>query len=418
MATHPENSPGEDHGAAAEPPGSVQATDPVALSKWVRQQARDLGFDEVGICPANPLDGPVLDRFQQWLERGYGGEMAYLSDRMDAYHDPEMVLQGAKSIVMMTMNYRTEEPTRLQQGEARVSRYAWGSVDYHDLIHDRMKSLIRRLEVRAPRSRNRGVVDTAPLMERDYARLAGVGWQGKNTLLLNRDRGSNFFLAALLTDLELQYDEPFAADHCGTCTACLDACPTDAFPQPYVLDATRCISYLTIELRSDISKALRPQMGEWLFGCDVCQDVCPWNGKKIVSQLEEKEQAAAGFQPLPGSNPVDLVRLFEMDDDSFRKRFRKTPLWRSKRHGILRNAAISLGAQKHVPAARSLMNGLGDEHALVRSAAAWALGEIGSTGPEIGPQILESLESQLAQEADEPVADEIRAAISRIGQVE
>ena len=354
-------------------------------------------------------------RDREWLAAGFGGEMSYLPDRKDAYHDPNLVLDGAKSIVMLTMNYRTEEPVEVQPGEGRIARYAWGSVDYHDTIHDRLKSLVRQITEQSPRSRNRGVVDTAPLLERDYARLAGIGWQGKNTLLLNRDRGSYFFLAALLTDLELEYDQAFTADHCGTCTACLDACPTDAFPQPYVLDATKCISYLTIELRSDIPAEFRPNMSEWLFGCDVCQDVCPWNGKKqIVSQLEEE---AAAFQPLPGSNPVDLVRLFEMDDDSFRKRFRKTPLWRSKRHGILRNAAISLGAQKHVPAAKSLMNGLGDKHALVRSAAAWALGEIGSTGTEIGPQILESLESQLQQEADALVADEIRSAIGRIGLI-
>ncbi len=403
-----------DANAASPVESPVECESPAARSKWIRNTATELGFDQVGICKADPLDAKILAKMQEWLTAGFGGEMSYLSDRKDAYRDPNLVLDGAKSIVMLTMNYRTEEPAEVQPGEGRIARYAWGSVDYHDTIHDRLKSLVRRIAERAPRSRNRGVVDTAPLLERDYARLAGIGWQGKNTLLLNRDRGSYFFLAALLTDLELEYDHPFETDHCGTCTACLDACPTDAFPEPYVLDATKCISYLTIELRSDIPKEFRPDMGEWLFGCDVCQEVCPWNGKKqIAAHLDV--QPMAEFAPLTGQNPVDLVGLFDLDEDSFRARFRKTPLWRSKRHGILRNAAISLGAQQYVPATSALTKGLQDAHPLVRSASAWALGEIGSAAFKHQDQIKVALESRLEVESLAQVADEIRAAIVQLG---
>ena len=203
-------------------------------------------------------------------------------------------------------------------------------------------------------------------MERDFARLAGLGWIGKHTLLINRERGSWFFLAALLTDLELDYDIPFEADHCGTCTACLDACPTDAFPEPYVLDATKCISYLTIELREMPPTELRSGIGDWLFGCDVCQDVCPWN----KSPAKSKEVA---FEPATSNNPAELIELFSLDDDTFRERFRKTPLWRSRRSGILRNAAIVLGNQQYPEAEKVLINALVDEDPLVRQAVAWAL---------------------------------------------
>ena len=192
------------------------------------------------------------------------------------------------------------------------------------------------LRDRVPEARVRGVVDTAPLLEREFAQLAGLGWVGKNTLLINRHEGSWFFLAALLTDIELVYDASQETDHCGICRACLDACPTAAFPRPYVLDASRCISYLTIELRDAVPDELRPGIGEWVFGCDICQDVCPWNSRSPVSQHAE-------FLPVGDRNPIDLIGLFDLDEAAFRERFRHTPLWRPRRRGILRNAAIVLG---------------------------------------------------------------------------
>ena len=232
------------------------------------------------------------------------------------------------------------------------------------------------------------------------AQLSGLGWIGKNTLLLNRDAGSYFFLAALMTDVELPVDAPHLADHCGTCTACLTACPTQAFPQPYVLDASRCISYLTIEHRGEISAELRPGLGDWLFGCDVCQDVCPWNhhasrqseasrvvpdpdnveapGSGTTRLATENELASKIFAPRPDSNPLDLISLFDLTEADFRARFRHTPLWRPHRRGLLRNAAIVLGNQRAVAALPALNRGLADDEPLVRDACAWAIVQIKS----------------------------------------
>jgi epoxyqueuosine reductase len=279
-----------------------------------------------------------------------------------------------------------------------VSRYAWGERDYHDVIHERLKLLAAKVHAAAPEANVRGVVDTAPLLEREFAQLAGLGWVGKNSLLLNKEFGSWFFLAALLIDLDLDYDEPHATDHCGTCRACLDACPTDAFVSPGVLDASRCISYLTIELRGPIPRELRSGMGEWLFGCDVCQDVCPWNHKAPLA-------SEPAFAPLDDANPLALRDLFELDDDGFRRRFRHTPLWRPKRRGLLRNAAIVLGNQRDRAAIPALIRGLNDSEPLIRGACAWALGEIG------GDEAREALQQRLQAEEDAAVLEEIVAAL-------
>lgn len=333
------------------------------LTASLKDYARELGFALAGACPAVTPAG--IHRFQEWLASGYAGEMSYLSQRQAAYEHPRHVLEGVRGMLLLGMPYRTAEPATPAAGQGRASRYAWGD-DYHDLIHDRLKQLAAKLLALRPGAVARGVVDTAPLLEREFAQLAGLGWIGKNTLLLNKRLGSWFFLAALLTDAELDYDEPFTADHCGTCRACLDACPTQAFVAPYVLDSRRCLSYLTIELRGPIPLDLRAGVGDWLFGCDVCQDVCPWNHR--VAAVETPT-----FQPASAMNPVDLLGLFELDDESFRRRFRHTPLWRPKRRGLLRNAAIILGNQRCPEARPALLRGLTDHEPLVREACAWAL---------------------------------------------
>jgi epoxyqueuosine reductase len=307
--------------------------------------------------------------------------MDYIAARQEAYEHPRHVLDGVRSVLMLGMPYRTVKPRPPQPGQGLISRYAWGDGDYHDMIHGRLRRLVGWLKARVPGADARGVVDTAPLLEREFAQLAGLGWVGKHTLLINKPAGSYFFLAALLTDVELEPDEPFTADHCGTCRACLDACPTQAFPQPYVLDATRCISYLTIELRDSIPVDLRPGIGEWLFGCDVCQEVCPWNeaAQRRAATESTPTQAwdvAPVFFPAADANPIDLVGLFELDDDAFRRRFRHTPLWRAKRRGILRNAAIVLGNQRAKEAVPALTKGLSDPEPIVREACAWALERI------------------------------------------
>ena len=367
-----------------------------ALTTEVKKAASRLGFSLAGVCPA--VAPPGAERFDAWLAAGYAGQMRYLDDRRSAYHDPRRVLDGARSVVMLAMNYRTAEPAVPRAGEGRVSRYAWGSVDYHDLIRNRLDELADLLLAWEPRAKVRGVVDTAPLLEREFAQLAGLGWLGKNTLLLNRQEGSWFFLAALLTDLELDYDAPHEADHCGTCRACLDACPTGAFPQPYLLDASRCISYLTIELRDAVPAELRPGIGEWLFGCDVCQEVCPWNARA-------PEVRDAAFQPRGDANPIDLIALFDLDDAAFRERFRHTALWRPKRRGLLRNAAVALGNRPAPRAIPALIRGLNDEEPLVRGACAWALGRYEQLGARA------ALRNRRPMERDAEVLAEINTSL-------
>jgi epoxyqueuosine reductase len=250
---------------------------------------------------------------------------------------------------------------------ARVASYAAGP-DYHEFVWDRLNVLSDWLRAEVPGCTAKGVADTAPLLERDFARRAGLGWVGKNTMLINPRRGSFFFLAALLTDLELQYDRPFASSHCGTCTACLDACPTQAFPQPHILDASRCISYLTIELRSEIPIEFREKMGDWLFGCDICQDVCPWNRKESPGPVS--------FPRDPDLEWLDPVDLLGLDADAFRLRFKKTAFFRSRRVGLLRNAAIVLGNIGDERVLAALEKSLSDPEEVVRDAAQWAIERI------------------------------------------
>jgi len=371
------------------------ALDRPALTAALKAEAQRLGFALAGVCPAVTATG--VARLQEWIDLGYAGEMRYLENRKAAYEHPQHVLAGCRSLLMLALPYRTQEPPPVQPGQARISRYAWGTADYHDVIHDRLKELARFLQSHSPGAAVRGVVDSAPLLEREFAQRAGLGWIGKHTLLLNRQAGSYFFLAALLTDLELEYDQPHPTDHCGTCTACLDACPTDAFPQPGVLDATRCISYLTIELRGAMPAELRPGVGNWLFGCDVCQDVCPWNRKAPAT-------AEPAFQPVETS--VDAVALLSISEDEFRRRFRRTPLWRSKRRGIVRNAAIVLGNQRRQDAVPALVNALADAEPIIRGACAWALGQVG------GPSALSALNDRLTVETDPEVIGEIQAALA------
>ncbi len=370
---------------------------PSELTAELKCHARELGFALSGACAAVSSRG--ISHLAQWLAAGYAGQMAYLADRFEAYRHPRSVLDGVRSLLMLGMPYRTSVPLPAGAGEARVSCYAWGSEDYHDVIHRQLRRLCQRARQICPSVQVRGVVDTAPLLEREFAQLAGLGWIGKNTLLLDRDFGSWFFLAAVLLDCELDYDLPRATDHCGTCTACLDACPTGALVQPYLLDASRCLSYLTIEHRGVIASDVRPAIGQWLFGCDICQEVCPWNRRV--------PRGHASFVPRPDLDPVSLASLFYLDDAAFRARFRRTPLWRARRRGLLRNAAIVLGNRPHGDALPALVRGLHDLEPLVRGASAWALGRLASA------DAVKELESRLRQEPDSDVVAEIRGALGK-----
>ena len=299
----------------------------------------------------------------------------------------------------MGLSYDSGVESTSHSGFGRISRYAWGNADYHDLIFEKLNRLGEWIATAAPEAKIRGVVDTAPLLEREFAQLAGLGWQGKNTMLINPDSGSYFFLAALLLDIELVYDEPHTTDHCGTCTRCLEACPTNAFIAPRILDARKCISYLTIELRSEIPKELRPAMGDWLFGCDICQEVCPWNRFSEPS-------AEPAFQPRESDALENLQQLLALDEEGFRRRFRDTPLWRPKRRGLLRNAAIVLGNQRCEAATPALARGLNDTEPLVRGACAWALHQIS------GPVAIQALRARELIESDQNVLHELRGDCS------
>lgn len=378
---------------------------PEELTQSLKAEAGRLGFQLSGACPAVTPRG--FGHFSKWLEDGYAGEMLYLSERKAAYRDPNLVMEGVESLLMLGMSYHSRPPETPNAGQGRISRFAWGAGDYHDLIHRRLKELCRfarSLSKDDDPIQVRGIIDTAPLLEREFAALAGMGWQAKNTMLISREHGSWFFLAALLIDRPLVYDQPIETNHCGSCTACLDACPTDAFDGPHVLDARKCISYLTIEHRSDIPQELRDGMGNWMFGCDICQEVCPWNRFAV-----ESEESI--FQPVDAHNPLNLIPLFDLDDDSFRIRFRKTPLWRSKRRGILRNAAIVLGNQKDAAATSALQKGLKDDEPMIRSACAWALGELGSQVE------IDALRSQQQVEQNRDVLEELTLALSRASSV-
>lgn len=368
---------------------------PSELSVQVRRFSQDVGFDIVGITPAVSANG--FADFQEWLNKGYAGEMQWMSRREAAYEHPSSVMQGVRSIVMVGINYRTDEPVPTEQGSARISRYAWNDIDYHDLIRDRLKQLANRLHDLIPGVRTRGIVDTAPLLERDFARQAGLGWQGKNTLLINKRLGSWMFLAALLIDVELEPDAPHEAYHCGTCTKCLDECPTDAFPEPGVLDSRRCIAYLNIELRNQpIPTEFRAGIGDWLLGCDVCQDVCPWNRKAPAGHTE--------FKPSDGMNPINCRELLKLTDEEFDQRFGSTPLARPGRIGILRNAAIILGNQRDQASVSLLADLLTDESEIIRGAAAWSLGQMDCQ------QSLNALKAASKMESDPDVRSEIQSA--------
>lgn len=339
------------------------------LEERLKFEANSLGFDLVGIAPATEADG--LHRLRDWLARGFAGEMTYLHRLGGACSDPSSILPGVRSVVMVAMNYKpaneSEEPGRSPH-TARVARYARGA-DYHDVLRQRLTRLLDWLQSVVPDARGRAVVDTAPLLERDFARRAGLGWFGKNTMLIHRKLGSYFFLGALLLDLELPADSAHQTSHCGTCTACLDACPTAAFVEPGVLDARRCLSYLTIELRREVPADMRPAMTDWLFGCDICQEVCPWN-RKSPAGTEPTLQARDDLEN------IDLFELFAMTEEAFRKEFKPTSLWRARRRGLLRNAALILGNRGDREALPVLRNACNDPDEVVREAVQWAIAQI------------------------------------------
>jgi epoxyqueuosine reductase len=307
---------------------------PRTLEDSIRSQAYGLGFDLVGIATLGSME--TAPHFEKWLDRGYAGDMHYLPKWAHKRRDSRLPYEGVRSAIVVAMSYGGREPS------GPVARYARGD-DYHEVMDAQLRELHAWLGAELGRDvRGRAYVDTGPLLERDLARRAGLGWFGKNTNLINPTLGSFFFLGALLVELELAPDEPFASDHCGTCTRCIDACPTHAIVEPRVLDATKCISYLTIEAKGDIPLGLRESIGELIYGCDICQDVCPWN-EKFSRPLPEGSPFSAR-EAIAGKDARTLAgELLAMTQEEFSERFRRSPMKRAKLSGLKRNAAVVLG---------------------------------------------------------------------------
>lgn len=317
------------------------------ISEFVKQAAHEEGFGLAGIAPVREF--PELERFPEWIEAGHAGEMKYLEARDENGALKRASLRNAapwaRSVVVCAANYNTAHPysTEIQDvNRGWISRYAWGREDYHEAVLKRLRAVESRvLEYiqsgagATTELRTWCYVDTGPVIERVYAKYAGVGWIGKNTCILNQKVGSWLFLGVILTSLELNPDLP-APDRCGTCTRCIEACPTDALLEPYKLDSNKCISYLTIEKRGEIPQEIRNGMGRHVFGCDICQDVCPWNRKAPVTAAEE-------FQPREGLVNPALEWLAEISVEEFREKFRGSPIRRAKRTGLRRNAVIAMG---------------------------------------------------------------------------
>ena len=368
------------------------------LSFKVKALAKSLGFDIVGITSADGFErdeAAALDRVRQGLMDGLAW---YTEDRVRKANRPMELLDGAKSVVSLAMSYNYGEAEPHGEGpHGRIARYAWGD-DYHNV----MKRRIREFTGRLPRIAGRAVktrifVDDGPMNDRAAAERAGVGWFGKNTNILTPSHGSWVLLGQVVTDLDLAVDDPLKKN-CGECVRCIDDCPTGAIVAPYVIDNRKCISYLTIELRGSIPRELRPLVGDWEFGCDICQDVCPVNRKAELG-------TEPSFQKRHDFDAPALIPLLALDDDGFRERFRGSPIRRAKRVGLQRNACVALGNIGDPAAVPALSNALRSGEPLVREHAAWALGVIG------GSEAKAALADALQTESDAQVAAEIAMSI-------
>jgi len=368
---------------------------PAERTRWIGERARAAGFDLCGVAPAAPEELEELSRLPEWLARGFAGEMKYLHDSRRA--DPRSVLQGARSLIVVALNYNSAQPasTQLPAGakdespRGWISRYAWGD-DYHDVIRQKLAALIEEMRAQFPEPfEARAYADTGPIVERVAAKHAGLGWLAKNTCLIHPQLGSWLFLGVIVTTLALEPSlapgAPPPPDLCGSCTRCLDACPTQAFPEPYVLDARRCISYLTIELRGAIPEEFREQMGRNVIGCDICQDVCPWNRKAPVTSL-------AAFEPRQTLFAPELEWLASLSQQEFSAVFRGSAVKRAKWRGLVRNACVALGNSSIAPdqpayprVIRLLDRLASSEDAMISGHARWALARLSGSHDQPAP---------------------------------
>jgi epoxyqueuosine reductase len=366
------------------------------LKRWAVEE----GFDRAGVARLAPSDH--ADAFRAWIARGDHAGMAYLEGREDERLDPRNLLEGAESVLCVALQYHPPEEPVDESSWGRVARYARGR-DYHDLMWERLDRLAARVEEVFPEVGTRRYVDTGPVLERELAARAGIGSFGKNTNLLHPEAGSWFFLGELFLTAQLAPDVA-VAELCGTCSRCLDECPTGALPAPYRLDAGRCISYWTIEHRGWLPEEARSLVGEWLFGCDVCQEVCPLNEGPLPT-------ADAELAPHPERSALSLEALLELSREEYVELFRGSPMKRAKLEGLQRNAAVVLGNSRRREAAPALSGALRHPEATVRGHAAWALGELGQAAGDEGR---EALRTALAGERDARVRGEMETALERL----
>lgn len=375
------------------------------LTQTIKEQAVRLGFSLVGVTTPDPL--PHDEVFEMWLAQGRQGEMAYLNTPRSRLcrARPAMVLPDCRSVIVLGTRYPAPLPitgnNRDDPSRGKISSYAWGE-DYHDILPGRLRSIVNFIELQVGHSfPNRWYSDTGPILERELAQRGGLGWIGKNTCLINPERGSYFFLAEILLGIELEADQPFTPDRCGTCRRCIQACPTQCILPDRNLDAKRCISYLTIELKGSIPAELRPLMDGWVFGCDVCQSVCPWN------RFATADGDPAFNDSLTRPRPA-LMEEITLDASDFNFKYRRSPLRRPKRRGYLRNVAIAIGNLRNpefvLPLTELLMY---DSEPLVRANSAWALGQIGSN------PAMQTLQKARDIESVPMVLSEIQAALGR-----
>jgi epoxyqueuosine reductase len=375
---------------------------PAQLTSRVKAKARELGFQLVGVT--TPVAPAHIDVYANWIAQGHQAEMGWMAtNRARARRaDPKLILPECEAILVLGIAYRA--PDSLQptgDGETGgVAAYAWGA-DYHEVLPERLRTIVTFIEAQVGHAvPNRWYTDTGPILERELAQRAGLGWIGKNTCLINPHMGSYFLLAEILLGIELEPDFPITTDHCGTCTRCITACPTDCILPDRTIDANQCISYLTIEHKGFLPLEFRSNLGEWIFGCDVCQQVCPWN-QKFGGQPSDP-----AFEPRPGIPPENPAAELALTPQEFNRKFKGSPVKRTKRRGYLRNIAVRLGNQPDRTNIPGLIAALQDFEPLIRAHAAWALGQIG------GAAARTALQTVLETETDPPVISEIKAALN------
>lgn len=308
----------------------AELPNPLELARLIKDRARIEGFEKVGIVPVQALAGDA-DQLREWLRRGYEGEMKWMARDPEMRTDPRKLFPPARSVIVVAKNYYTPAQHESDPASGKISRYAWGD-DYHDVVAGKLHSLLSWIKETVPGAEGKVCVDIQPMMDKSWAVRAGLGWLGKHTNVITPEYGSWVFIGELLLNFELEYDRQQVEDHCGTCTLCIDACPTSAITEPYLLDSNKCISYATIELRTDeIPAGVKENLDGWLYGCDICQDVCPWNRFEQVTNESR-------FQPRAGNVNAGLDEVLELTPETYAERFRGSAMKRAKLSGLQRNA--------------------------------------------------------------------------------